>query len=105
MTVQIDWEGSYVDEDDGRACVVLENPERGMKYGAFMAFADHEDVEEFNEEWEPVAWDWKNPGCDLRDVTFSPSIIVNWDEQQFHIFIKEGEIEHCQNCNCGCKHN
>jgi len=105
MTVKIDWEQSYVNEEDGRALVSLSNPEKDSKYGSFVAFSSRDDVEEFNDGSEAIAWDWENPGCGLKDVTFSPSLILNWDEQEFHIYIREGEVVHCQNCNCGCKHN
>lgn len=54
----------------------------------------------------PNVWVWENPEEATRphEVTLSPSLKYEGGiGPNFHIFIKNGEIEHCGDCKCGCK--
>jgi len=99
MTVQINWEHSRITNEEERVELILENPEKDESYASWMAYSD---------KWEgnkiDTFWTWENPEEPIEDVTLSPSLKLNWDDPNtFHIFVKNGEIEHCGDCQCGCK--
>lgn len=102
MTVQIDWADSTADADEGVCWLTLTNPEKpgGDHLGSFAGYADNSVVPDDSGVW----WTWANPSEPLENVTFSPSLIHHvGDKQMFHIFIRGGEIEHCGDCECGCR--
>jgi hypothetical protein len=114
MVVQINFDRSETDfertdyngkpmKDRGRCRLVLENPSKpgGSNLGTFIGYELGAVVEDPRAEhpW----WTWENPNEPLERVAFSPSIISHvGDRQMFHIFVKNGKIEHCSDCQCGC---
>lgn len=102
MTVQIDWGRTYITEDSG--VLYLTHSETGDDYAAWQFFADQRKVNEYNSKWSSESWKWENQGCDLRDLTLSPSLKYEGGiGPNFHIFVRGGEIEHCGDCQCGCE--
>lgn len=104
MVVQINFERSEADHDRGQCRLVLENPEKGGgdTLGTYRGYAGGARVNDPGSvgTW----WMWENPQEPLKDVTFSPSLITYiGDRQMFHIFIRDGKVEHCGDCECGCR--
>lgn len=101
MTVEINWARSWINREDGHGTLYLENDD--ADYAAWKFYEDSERVQEFNSTGDTVSWQWENPGCDVQDITLSPSLKYEGGiGPNFHIFIRNGEIQHCGDCQCGC---
>lgn len=98
MTVEIDFGRSYLNRNIGKATVYLIEPETDSDYHSFSAYTDAYDGNRVDPHWT-----WENPDADLLDITLSPSI-AHWGSigPDFHIYIRNGEIEHLGDCECGC---
>lgn len=102
MTVEIDWERSEIVKPGEECSITTVNPDNlgGDTPYTIHAFAKGSEPQDSMSTW----WTWENPGEPLRDVTLSPSIILHFgDSQQFHIYLRGGEIEHLGDCQCGCE--
>ena len=99
MTVQIN--GGRI-RDDGTGGVLYLGHSDGSDYASWPFHINGEDS---NMPGENV-WDWENPNeaDGPHDVTLSPSLKYEGGiGPNFHIFIRNGEIEHCGDCRCGCQ--
>lgn len=96
MTVYIAFEQSRLLEGE-HVTLVLRDDETGESHGSFRAYAPGARVP--GPDDEETWWDWGNPNAKLEDVTFSPSLRL---PGEFHIYVRNGEIEHCGDCPCGC---
>ena len=99
MVAKINFEKSSTDPAEGICSLRIDNPDKdgGDSLGSFRGYADGGPSDE-------VWWTWENPNEPLEDVTFSPSIILHFgDTQAFHVFVRDGELDHCGDCQCGCQ--
>lgn len=100
MSVEIDLDRSVVSDDGLGGWLVLVNPEKEIDYASwpFSVPSERDQIPDANE------WDWKNPDDSLEDITLSPSLKLEWDDDKypFHIFIRGGDVDHCGDCKCGC---
>ncbi|MWG36573.1 hypothetical protein [Halomarina oriensis] len=99
MTVQIDFEASNTTGEYGN--LRLRNPERDCDYASWPFVADGQEADRRTADGN-TTWHWTNPDEPLGDITLAPSLKLDWDEDGFHIFVRDGEIEHCSDCACGC---
>ena len=98
MTATINFDHSSADREAGICWLHIDNPDKpgGDFLGAFQGYSDEGSPDE---TW----WTWENPDEPLESVTFSPSIILHFgDTQMFHVFVRDGELDHCGDCECGC---
>lgn len=95
MTVYIAFGQSSAGEDV--VTLVLRDDESGESHGSFRGYASGARVPDPSDE--ETWWEWENPNAELEDVTLSPSLRL---PGEFHIYIRGGEIEHCNDCPCGC---
>ncbi len=96
MTVKIDWVKSHADGD--RGALILYNDETDTHYGSWP-FKTNPDF-----AGEKHIWKWETPDAPLEEITLSPSLrLDNEVLGPFHIFVRDGEIEHCGDCKCGCE--
>lgn len=103
MTVQIDFDsdGTALDSGEKSGFLILTNIEKGENYGSWPFHVTPE--EHYIHGVDSPVWKWQNPGEPLENITLSPSLKLEWDEPNtFHIFIRNGEVEHCSDCQCGC---
>lgn len=86
--------------DDGKGgTLILKEPESGADYATWPFHVDGEDS---NMPGENV-WTWKNPDEPRRNITLSPSLLYDGGiGPYFHLYIRDGEIEHLSDCECGC---
>lgn len=101
MTVQIDFDhpGTSIDNGGESGFLMLHNPESGDDYASWP-FHTHP-----NEHYmsDTNVWKWENPNEKLENITLSPSLVLEWGEPNtFHIYIKDGEVIHLNDCQCGC---
>lgn len=102
MTVQIDFDSPGTEVDDGgeSGFLILRNPERDEHYASWP-FHVNPDAHHLSEATN--VWKWENPSDPIEDITLSPSLRLDNDSLgSFHIYIRDGEIEHCGDCQCGC---
>lgn len=103
MTVQIDWARSRIPADGGEGSLFLVNSATGDDYHHWPFYDDPERADEFSATGDTNAWHWENPDDDPQDITLSPSLKYDGGiGPNFHIFVRDGEIEHCGDCKCGC---
>lgn len=97
MTVEI--HGGRM-RDDGKGGVLYLVNSDGSDYAAWPFHIDGEDSDMAGEN----VWTWENPEVtSYRNVTLSPSLKYEGGiGPNFHIYIREGEIEHLGDCACGC---
>jgi len=98
MTVEINFENSNIRGDGKIVELNLEDTDKDNNYASWMGYAESYEGPKIDTHWT-----WENPDEPLENVTLSPSLILKQDDPNtFHIFIKNGEIEHCGDCQCGC---
>lgn len=102
MTVEIDFERSTINDGDGvGGWLVLHDPDKDEDYASWPFYAADYDGDRVD-----MHWTWENPDAPLEDITLSPSLVLEQDDPNtFHIFVRDGEIEHCGDCQCGCNTN
>ena len=103
MTVEIDFghPGTGLDDGERSGFLILRNPEREENYASWPFHITP--PEHYMNDGGHV-WKWENPGDPIEEITLSPSLLLEWDEPNtFHIYVRGGEIEHCGDCQCGCK--
>lgn len=99
MTVEIDFDATGINDDRTGGWLDLHNPDEDVTYGSFPI---HEDGDESDHVAGRPIWKWENPDDPVEDMTLHPSIKLDWEENGFHIFVRDGEIDHCGDCGCGC---
>lgn len=102
MVAEINFDQSGIARDAGICWLHIDNPDKdgGDVLGSFQGYADGDGPSDGTETW----WTWENPDEPLENVTFSPSIILHFgDTQMFHAFVRDGELDHCTDCKCGCR--
>lgn len=103
MPVEIDFEhpGTGVEEEGVHGFLILHDPEKEVSYASWPF---HINPSEHYMADSGHVWEWKNPGQPIEDITLSPSLLLEWDEPNtFHIHIRDGEVQHCADCQCGCQ--
>lgn len=103
MTVQIDWEhpGTGLDDGEESGFLMLHNPEDDVDYASWPF---HVTPSQHYMHGDGHVWEWRNPEDDIENITLSPSLLLTWDDPNtFHIFVRNGEIQHCGDCQCGCE--
>lgn len=104
MTVEIDFEhpGTGLDEGGESGFLMLHNPEKDETYASWPFHVIPS--EHYIHGPDAPVWKWENPDDPIADITLSPSLLLEWDDPNtFHIFIRDGEVEHCGDCQCGCQ--
>ena len=102
MTLQIafDAPGTSLTDDERGGTLILREPDSGSDYATWSFHVDGED----SNMPGPHVWEWENPDEPIEDVTLSPSLRYQGGiGPDFHVFIKNGEVEHCGDCQCGCR--
>lgn len=100
MTLQIDLSQSCIHGSGDHGHLVFVEPETDSDYASWPF---HVDGEAGGLAYENV-WTWDNPDDALEDVTLSPSLKYEGGiGPSFHVFVRDGEIEHCSDCECGCQ--
>lgn len=103
MSVQINYDapGTGIGDGGRSGFLILDNPDREISYASWPF---HVNPDEHYLADETHVWEWENPDDPIEDITLSPSLKLEWDEPNtFHIFIRDGEVEHCGDCQCGCQ--
>lgn len=98
MVVEIKLDNTRLVGEGDRGFLNLQDEDKDEDYASWPFYSKHYE----GSKMEPH-WTWENPDEDLENITLSPSLILEWDDPNtFHIFIKNGEVEHCSDCQCGC---
>lgn len=100
MTLEIDFDhpGTCI-INEKRGSLILKEPETNSDYASWEFHVDGDDAD----LPYPNVWTWENPDDPIEDVTLSPSLQYRGGiGPDFHVFIKDGEIKHCRDCQCGC---
>jgi len=91
---------SRIRDDRTGGTIIIKDPQTNSDYARWTFHVDGEDS---NMPGENV-WKWENPNEDKSNLTLSPSLKYEGGiGPHFHIFIRDGEIEHCGDCECGCE--
>lgn len=98
MTVQ--YSVQSVRDDRTGGFLHITEPDTDSDYASWPFHVDGEGDDMPGEN----VWVWENPDESTDELTLSPSLRYEGGiGPHFHIFIKGGEIEHCGDCECGCK--
>jgi len=92
--------GGRIRDDDKGGVLYLSHTD-GSDYASWPFHVDGEDSQMPGEN----VWTWQNPeqADSPFEVTLKPSLKYDGDMgAHFHIFIQNGEIQHCGDCKCGC---
>lgn len=104
MVVEIDYDhdGTGVDDDGEGGFLILKDPDKGMTYASWPFHVTPS--QHYIHDSDVHVWKWENPDEPIEDITLAPSLKLEWDDPNtFHIFIWDGEVEHCGDCQCGCQ--